>query len=269
MKKKGLKRLIPKFLRGPLEGLRSRNSMIPPKSLSFVGKGDFESTGKEFMKHFVELAGLQPGDRVLDVGCGIGRMAVPLTGYLSPQGGYWGFDIVRRGIDWCQERITPKFGNFRFQHSDVYNKHYNPDGKVQARDYRFPFENDFFDFVFLTSVFTHMVPEDMENYMREIVRVLKPDGKCLVTFLLLNEESADLIRAGKSKYDFAHDMGGYFTTRPTDPEAAIAYEEASVLRRLDLSGLDVVQPVRYGSWCGRARHLSYQDIVVAVKRRPF
>ena len=30
-------------------------------------------------------------------------------------GGYWGFDIVRRGIDWCQERITPKFGNFTAQ----------------------------------------------------------------------------------------------------------------------------------------------------------
>jgi SAM-dependent methyltransferase len=264
--KKRLKRFVPKFLRGPFfEGLRYRNDMIPPKSMSFVGKGDFVKIGLEFRRHFIELAGLRPEHRVLDVGCGIGRMAIPLTEYLSPAGGYWGFDIVRQGTDWCSARITPKFPNFHFQHSDVYNKHYNPDGQVRACDYRFPFEDDFFDFIFLTSVFTHMVPADLENYLREIARVLKPGGKCLITFLLRNEESAGLIRDGKSDLDFVHEMDGYFTTKPADPEAAIAYDEQIALQFFDRCGLTVEPPVRYGSWCGRKKHLSYQDIVVASK----
>ena len=265
---KRLKKLVPKILRPLLfEGLAGRSGMIPPKSLSFVGKGDFVKIGREFRRHFIELAQLRPEHRVLDVGCGIGRMAIPLTEYLSPAGGYWGFDIVRKGIDWCSERITPKFPNFRFQHSDVYNKHYNPDGRVRACDYRFPFDNDFFDFIFLTSVFTHMMPADLENYLREIARVLKPGGKCLITFLLRNEESAGLIRAGKSDLDFVHEMDGCFTTKPADPEAAIAYDEAIALQFFGKCGLDLEPPVHYGSWCGRENYLSYQDIVVAGKRK--
>ncbi len=260
-----LKKFIPKILRPLFEERDDGNDMIPPKALSFVGKGDFVKIGREFRQHFVELAGLQPGHRVLDVGCGIGRMAIPLTEYLSPAGGYWGFDIVKKGIDWCSERITPKFPNFHFQHSDVYNKHYNPDGQARACDYRFPFEDDFFDFIFLTSVFTHMVPADLENYLKEIARVLKPGGTCLITFLLLNKESSGLIRDGKSDLDFVHEMDGYFTTKPADPEAAIAYDEGVALKFLDQCGLAAEPPVRYGSWCGRKKYLSYQDIVIARK----
>jgi ubiquinone/menaquinone biosynthesis C-methylase UbiE len=262
-----LKKLMPKILRPLFEARDDGCDMIPPKSMSFVGKGDFVKIGREFRRHFIGLAGLRPEHRVLDVGCGIGRMAIPLTEYLSPAGGYWGFDIVRKGIDWCQERITPKFPNFHFQHSDVYNRHYNPGGKVRACDYRFPFEDDFFDFVFLTSVFTHMVPADLENYLREIARVLKPGGKCLITFLLMNEESRALIRAKKSDLEFVHEMDGYFTTKPNDPEAAIAYDEKIALQFFERCGLAVEPPLRYGSWCGRKQYLSYQDIVVAGKGR--
>jgi len=66
-----------------LESLNSilgkRNPLIPPRHLIFIGDGDYENTGKEFLHYFVKLAGLKPDDKVLDIGCGIGRMAVPLT----------------------------------------------------------------------------------------------------------------------------------------------------------------------------------------------
>jgi SAM-dependent methyltransferase len=140
--------------------LRGKNSLLPPESLIFVGQGDFIEIGQIFKAYFIELANLQRTDKVLDVGCGIGRMAIPLTKYLSKEGGYWGFDIVKSGIDWCQSHISPRFNNFHFQHSDVYNSHYNPTGKVRAQNFRFPFNEESFDFVFLTSVFTHMLPSD-------------------------------------------------------------------------------------------------------------
>ena len=239
--------------------------MIPPRSMSFDGVGDFKGIGREFRGYFVELGGLRPGERVLDVGCGIGRMAVPLTDYLSKEGGYWGFDIVKQGVDWCQSRISPRFANFHFLHSDIYNKHYNAGGKVQARDYRFPFEDRFFDFAFLTSVFTHMLPADLECYLAELARVLKPGGRALITFFLLNDESRALLGAGRSRLDFRYRPAGpCLAISKDDPEMAIAYYEGCV-RELFQRHAFALEPIRYGSWCERETFLSHQDIVIAVK----
>jgi SAM-dependent methyltransferase len=274
--RKQLSRYIPDFLKPPLRKLyrfpievvdrcKRRNGMIPPKSMIFIGDGDFEQTGREFLKLFVELANLRPNDRILDVGCGIGRMAIPLTEYVSAEGEYWGFDIVKKGIAWCRSRISPRFGNFHFLHSDVYNEHYNPKGKVRARDFRFPFGDATFDFVFLTSVFTHMLPPDMENYLGEISRVLKDEGRCLITFFLMNEESKGLVHSGRGTLDFKYEMQGYLTISEGDPEVAVAYREESVVHLLGKHGLRIAGPIHYGSWRGRESFVTFQDLIIATK----
>lgn len=56
---------------------------------------------------------------MLDVGCGSGRMALPLTGYLNSEGRYAGFDISQKAIAWCQEHITSAHPNFQFEVSDI------------------------------------------------------------------------------------------------------------------------------------------------------
>ena len=102
-----------------------RDPMIPPRGMIFIGSGDFREMGNTLRDQLVELGGLQPRHRVLDVGCGIGRVAVPLTGYLSREGSYEGFDIVRSGIRWCNRRIGSRYPNFRFIHVDLKNDLYN------------------------------------------------------------------------------------------------------------------------------------------------
>ena len=61
---------------------RNRFLPAPPAELTFCGDGDYRAIGAEFLGHFVRLADLRPHERVLDIGCGIGRMAVPLTQFL-------------------------------------------------------------------------------------------------------------------------------------------------------------------------------------------
>jgi ubiquinone/menaquinone biosynthesis C-methylase UbiE len=243
---------------------RSIGKPMPARNTIFVGgMDDFREIGQEFLGHFKTICGLKPNERVLDVGCGIGRMALPLTRYLDEQGSYEGFDIVPEGIDWCVKNISSRYPNFHFQVAEMFNKLYNPTGKFLAREYCFPYENEAFDFVFMTSVFTHILPEDMENYMRETARVLKRGGRCLITYFLWNSEAEQLTKAGKSKFDFKHDVGNYRLVDVNTPEWAVCHDESHVLSLYDKYGLSA--RIYYGAWCGRTDFLNGQDIIVASK----
>ena len=243
--------------------LRRRDPLTPPRRLGFVGGGDFRAAGDDFRELFVDLGGLRVDDDVLDVGSGVGRGAIGLTGWL--RGRYEGIDVVRRGIEWCQQAITPRYPNFHFQVADVYNRHYNPVGQFAASEYRFPFEDRSFDFVVLTSVFTHLLPLDRDNYIAEIARVLRPKGRCLATFFLFNDEARRGLQEGQSSLDFRFSGPGYRTNNERIPEAAVAYEEADVRGGLEGSGLSIVN-VRYGVWSGRSGGVGWQDVVVAERR---
>jgi ubiquinone/menaquinone biosynthesis C-methylase UbiE len=242
-----------------------RRDMIPPRTLDFVGGTNYRGVGLEFRDLFVRYGGLKPGDRVLDVGSGIGRMAAPLTGYLAASGEYQGFDIVKKGVEWSQKHITSRYPNFHFLHSDVKNKFYNPGGVHEASSYRFPYEDGSFDFVFLTSVFTHMFPADMEHYLEEISRVLKKGGTSFITMFFLNEESQKLIQQGSSTQNFVYELEGCVTADPENPEASLAFDETHMRGLFARSGLSIREPIHYGAWCGRKEFLSYQDIVIATK----
>jgi SAM-dependent methyltransferase len=173
--------------------------------------------------------------------------------------------VFPEGIAWCQENITPRHPNFRFRVADIKNKEYNPAGRFAASEYEFPYESASFDFVLLTSVFTHLLPDEVENYLSEIWRVLAPGGRCLASFFLLNEESLGAIRSGTSTIDFRHDFGGYRVKDVQTPEAAIAFPEDYIRSLYAERRLNIAEPIHYGSWPGRRAFLSYQDVVVAVK----
>lgn len=248
--------------------MEDRSKLVPPRELiDWVGGGDFLRIGEHFFGHFTRLCDLKCNERVLDVGCGAGRLAVPLTSYLSDEGSYEGFDVVPAGIEWCTDQIASRYPNFRFQLADVHSSKYNPSGSTEAAEYTFPYEDDQFDFVFATSVFTHMWPDETHRYICEIARVLKRGGRILVTFFLLNDESLALIDEGKAQVTFHEDFGTHWATSKELPDGdvalRVAYKEDLALRLHREAGLRIRPPIHYGRWPGRQEFLSFQDLIVA------
>ena len=232
--------------------------LVPPRRLDFAGHSDFVDTGDEFLGHFTSYGGLEPDEAVLEVGCGIGRMARPLTTFLSAEGSYVGFDVNREAVGWCRRRYA-RFDNFAFHVADLYNRRYNPRGAHGATEYRFPYDDGRFDFVVLTSVLTHLLEAEAEHYLGECARVLAPGGRIFATFFLLNDESRALIREGRSALEFL-DPDDHVAVVDADlPEEAVAYDEGWVRERLD------VAEIKYGSWCGRDEFASFQDLVLATR----
>jgi SAM-dependent methyltransferase len=220
--------------------------------------------------HAVLDAGeLQPDDRVLDIGCGPGRIAARLTQHLQ-RGSYEGFDIVPRSIDWCQRKITARYPNFRFQLADIRSGQYNRTGSQEAREYTFPYGDAEFDLALAASVFTHMRPGEIGRYVSEAARVLKPGGRLLASFFLLNEDTQlRLMYSGRRSLGEEQRDDGlrYRSERPDHPEYMVALFEQDVREMYERAGLKV-ESIRFGKWCGRRQ--SYlglgQDVIVARRR---
>ena len=128
-------------------------------------------------------ARLTEDSRVLDIGCGAGRL---LTGFLATYGkppvSYVGLDVVASAIDWAKSELVRDAVAFHLL--DVFNERYSPSAKGSAGTVRLPVEPDSFDVVALLSVFSHMRLRDIEPYLREIRRALAPAGRVYLTIFV-------------------------------------------------------------------------------------
>ncbi|HEV7336475.1 MAG TPA: class I SAM-dependent methyltransferase [Bosea sp. (in: a-proteobacteria)] len=232
----------------------------PPPDSIFVGDGDYRAIGAEFLGHFVRLGRLQPHERVFDIGCGIGRMAVPLTQYLDPErGSYDGVDPVMDGILWCAQTITPAYPRFRFQRLDIAHPLYNPQGSLPGIEVRFGFANQSFDFIIMTSVATHLPPDELVVYLNEAARLLAPGGRLFLTAFALDGQST-----GQERLKFRRwgEGPGWYAIEEA-PLAAAGIDAGFLLEHAAQAGL-AVERLGQGHWRGvSAAH--YQDLLIAVK----
>ncbi len=211
----------------------------------------------------MEEAGLESTDRVLDIGCGSGRLAAALANVLTT-GRYEGFDVDQSRIAWAKEHID--LPQFTFRHVDVKNGMYSRGWRrKKAVDFTFPYPDDSFDFAIATSLFTHLVPDEASHYLAEAARVLDRGGTLFATFFIVDEFAAAEARAGNTQWLREERPDGAWVQDPKKPEFAIGFTPEWIETVMLDAGL-AIDAIRFGSWSGRSDPVDFQDIVIASAR---
>jgi SAM-dependent methyltransferase len=145
-------------------GLLKKQSESSDEAMHLAVGGHFEAIGL-LERDLLIQHGLKPDSYLVDVGCGSGRLAIPLSEYLNP-GKLLGTDVVPDLLDYARQKVNRP--DWRFEHTEGHT--------IPAEDGRA-------DMVCFFSVFTHILHEHTYKYLQEAKRVVKPGGKIIFSFL--------------------------------------------------------------------------------------
>ncbi len=212
--------------------LRRGDPLVPPRKREVLGHADFAEAGEGLLRACVDEAGLAPDQRVLEVGCGHGRLARALHGFLGADGRYAGLDADADAVGWCR--------------------------RAYARDRRFsfgvlvdpalPHPDGAFDVAVVTLV--DALPDAAEARLAEARRVARTVVACA---FVLDEQSRAAITAGQAGLLFPEAGEPVALLDETVPDEAVAYEQA-------FFGPEA--RVRPGRWRG-VEATTFEDVVCA------
>ena len=212
----------------------------------------FESAAAQTARLIRDGNHVRPGDLILDLGCGPGAMAPYAAEMMGASGRYVGLDVHAASIDWCRRRFAAD-PRFEFHLADVrtpYSKHALGNPSL----YGLPVPDESTGFALAKSLFTHLLPAEARQYLRELRRVLIPGRHVFLTAFLYEPGSVPA-------FPYSDVASGIRWRRRGRPQAGIAYEKDSFLGMVADAGLRVRDfcPVFYP---GSARELMGQDILI-------
>ncbi len=206
---KSLARPLTKLLEpeySELDGTR-----IPAPHLRFGGQNfatdqDFLDSADREGRRLVEAFGIDQNSRVLEIGCGPGRLAIGILRACGEIASYRGLDVREDAVAWGNKHIGSQHPSFRFGHVDVQNDRYNPTGEAWSAQQALPVGDDRFDLVYLYSVFSHMTLEDMRRYLGAIREVLCPGGRVFFSTFVEEEVAEFEVNPAGYKQDWRGEL---------------------------------------------------------------
>jgi SAM-dependent methyltransferase len=176
--------------------------------------------GAGFWQNWLSSCYVKASSDILEIGCGCGRIAHHLRGNWFV-GSYVGIDIDRESLQWCTSHFPSE--KFTFLPSPHVSATYASHSVDESTPIAFP-EDWEKDFIYSTSLYTHLLETELANYTRESFRVLRPNGTMYMTFFCL-----DSVELGK-RWTFKHKIGEAFVESIKYPEAAVAYTREFIER---------------------------------------
>ena len=168
--------------------------------------------------------------RVLDFGCGCGRIARQLIQQVPRPERYLGIDLHRGMIAWCRANLESAAPGFEFRHHDVHTVSFNP-GEDKPKTLPFPAEDRSFTLVNAWSVFTHLTESQAKHYLREVARVLEPGGVLNSTWFFFD----------KREYPMLTEIQNALYTNEYDLSASVIFDREWLRREARDAGLTIVQ----------------------------
>ena len=159
-----------------------------------------------------DLIGYQPGEAVLDVGCGTGSLALVAKERVGRVGSVHGIDPAPRQIGRARAKAARGGLSVDFQL-----------GVIE----KLPFPDQTFDLVQSTFAIDH-VPADLQRQgFKEIARVLKPGGRLFILITgsvqglvaLMKEAGFSQVETGETEYRGLGMTRLYFVRGRIEPEA--------------------------------------------------
>jgi ubiquinone/menaquinone biosynthesis C-methylase UbiE len=231
----------------------------------FDDKEYYFNLGKEQAEKITQWLSIKPEDKILDLGCGCGRIAIHFLNYLSEQGKYIGIDIDKDFISYCSNNISMLDDNFQFHFIDVYNGAYGREGKLKADEVILPVESESMDVVILWSLFTHMNLTDIESYLKEVYRVLKKGGRFIASLNLYNKFVENQMKMNKSQLDIKYRVDeNSYTVFEEVPEWGFAHNEDKV-KELCLESGFYIKEIKYGIWHCKELSGEFHDCIIGEK----
>jgi SAM-dependent methyltransferase len=121
--------------------------------------------------------GLRPDDRVLDLGCGTGRLTTHLVPFLN-HGHYSGLDISEEALDIARARVPDEV---RRDRAPTLTR--NDDLRLEEVDGEV-------DIVWANSLLTHLPKRDVVELLAHLADVLADEGQAFLTFFDEPQQSA-------------------------------------------------------------------------------
>jgi cyclopropane fatty-acyl-phospholipid synthase-like methyltransferase len=148
----------------------------------FTDDSQFVASAVRDISQLSERAGLTAQSRMLDWGCGAGRLAIGIKHTFGHVEDYHGVDVQRNLIDWAKANLADEHTHFSLV--DASNARYNPKG---SSAHTIPAADGSVDVFSAYSIFTHLLVDDTAAYLRIIAGILAPNGRAFITAFVEDE----------------------------------------------------------------------------------